>query len=64
MKRDSLKKVSNVREGCFMLQRVFVKVEQKTVLSVRSLHNSREEKYILEYEYHVQRAYNQALWEK
>ena len=31
-----------------MLQRVFVKVEQKTVLSVRSLHNSREEKYILE----------------
>ena len=47
-----------------MLQRVFVKVEQKTVLSVRSLHNSREEKYILKYEYHVQRAYNQALWEK
>lgn len=54
----------NVREGCFMLHRLFVRAEPKTVLAVSSLYNSHKAQYVLEYEYHVQRAYNQALWIK
>lgn len=63
--RDSLKnKDINVREGCFMLHRVFIRAEPKTILAVSSLYNSHKAKYILEYGYHIQRAYNKKLWTK
>lgn len=61
---DLKNKDINVREGCFMLHRLFVRAEPKTVLAVSSLYNSHKAQYVLEYGYHVQRAYNQALWIK
>jgi uncharacterized Zn-binding protein involved in type VI secretion len=52
----------NVREGCFLLHRLFVRVEPKTLLAVASLYNSHAAEYLLEYGYHVKRIYDQKLW--
>jgi len=52
----------NVREGCFLLHRLFVRAKPQTLLAVASLYNSHHAEYLLEYGYHVQRICNQKLW--
>jgi hypothetical protein len=59
---DLEKKDINVREGCFLLHRLFVRAEPKNLLAVASLYNSHRAEYILEYGYYVKRAYDQRLW--
>jgi hypothetical protein len=59
---DLEKKDINVREGCFLLHRLFVRSEPKTLLAVASLYNSHSAMYLSKYGYYVKRAYDQGLW--
>jgi uncharacterized Zn-binding protein involved in type VI secretion len=52
----------NVREGCFLLHRFFVRAKPGTLLAVASLYNAHKTEYLREYGYNVQRIYDQKLW--
>jgi hypothetical protein len=52
----------NVREGCFLLHRLFIRAKPKTLLAVASLYNTHRAEYLQQYGYHVKRIYDQKLW--
>jgi transposase len=59
---DLGKKDINVREGCFLLHRLFVRAKSSTLLTLATLYNSHRAEYLTKYGYHVKRVYDQGLW--